>query len=372
MKIDIFELERTISLWENSVEYNLTESGIHPFAINEVLNQEEIEELFSLRLGYGQTNGSEELRDAISQLYPGADLDNVLVTNGSAEANFLAIWSYLNPEDELVYMLPNYMQIWGIARSFGITVKSFHLREELKWGPDLEQLKSLITPQTKMIAVCNPNNPTGAVLSEEEMSEIIRMAEQADAWIYADEVYRGAELDGKETSSFLGKYEKVIVCCGLSKAYALPGLRIGWLVAPKKSIEKAWAYHDYTSITSGILSNRIATLVLKPELRKKVLDRNRKILRENLGAFQEWLGKHNGLFELIPPQGGGIVFPRYNMEINSTELATKLREEKSVFIAAGDLFGMDHYIRIGIGSEKEYFLAGLGLIDETLEEINRV
>jgi len=369
MKIDIFELERTLSLWENRVKYNLTESGIHPFTLNEVLNQDEIEKLFSLRLGYGQSNGSEELRDAISQLYPDIDLDNVLVTNGSAEANFLAIWSYLNPEDELVYMLPNYMQIWGIARSFGITVKPFHLREELKWGPDLEQLKSLITPRTKMIAVCNPNNPTGAVLSEEEMSEIIRMAEQADAWIYADEVYRGAEYDGKETPSFLGKYEKAIVCCGLSKAYALPGLRIGWLVGPKKSIKKAWAYHDYTSIGSGILSNRIATLVLRPELRKRVLDRNRRILIENLAAFQGWIGKHNGLFELIPPRGGGIVFPRYNMEINSTELATKLREEKSVFIAAGDLFGMDHYMRIGIGTEKDYFLAGLSLIDEALEEI---
>ena len=371
MKIDIFELERTLSLWENRVKYNLTESGIHPFALSEVLNQDEIEELCSIRLGYVQSNGSEELREAISQLYPSSDRDNVLVTNGSAEANFLAIWTYLEPEDELIYMLPNYMQIWGIARSFGITVKPFHLREELQWGPDLEQIKSLITPRTKMIAVCNPNNPTGAVLSEEEMKEIIRMAEQADAWIYADEVYRGAEYDGEETPSFLGKYEKAIVCCGLSKAYALPGLRIGWLVGPKKAMEKAWSYHDYTTIGSGILSNRIATLVLRPELRKKVLDRNRRILIENLAAFQEWIGRHNGLFELIPPQGGGIVFPKYNIEINSTELATRLREEKSVFIAAGDLFGMDHYMRIGIGTEKDYFMAGLSLIDETLEEIKK-
>lgn len=371
MKIEIFELERTLSLWENRVKYNLTESGIHPFTLNEVLSQDEIKELFSIRLGYGQSNGSEELRDAISQLYPGTDMDNVLVTNGSAEANFLAIWTYLEPEDELIYMLPNYMQIWGIARSFGINVKSFHLREELNWGPDLEQLKSLISPRTKMIAVCNPNNPTGAVLSEEEMNEIIRLAEQTDAWIYADEVYRGAEYEGKETPSFLGKYEKAIVCCGLSKAYALPGLRIGWLVGPKKSMEKAWAYHDYTSIGSGIISNRIATLVLRPEPRNKILNRNRRILIENLAAFQEWIGKHNSLFELIPPRGGGIVFPRYNVEINSTELATKLREEKSVFIAAGDLFGMDHYLRIGIGTEKDYFLTGLSLIDETLEEIKR-
>ena len=370
MKIENFEMERIQSLWENRVKYNLTESGIHPYTLKEFLNSEEIEDLLSLRLGYGQTNGSIELREAISRLYPGTDLDNVLVTNGSAEANFITIWSNLGPGDELILMLPNYMQIWGIARSFGVTVKPFHLREDLNWGPDFDELKSLVSPRTKMIAVCNPNNPTGAVLSEEATKEIIRLAKEADAWIYSDEVYQGAELDGKETPTFLGLYDKVIVCCGLSKAYAFPGLRIGWLVGPKETIEKSWASHDYTSIASGILSNRVATLVLHPERRMKVLNRNRKILNENLAELKIWVEKHKNLFSFIPPQAGGMAFLRYNMKINSTEFTTKLMKEKSVFIVAGDCFGMDHYVRIGIGTEKDYFLAGLKLIDETLQEIS--
>ena len=370
MKIEIFEMERIQSLWENRVKYNLTESGIHPYTLKEFLNSEEIENLLSLRLGYGQTNGSIELREAISRLYPGTDLDNVLVTNGSAEANFITIWSNLGPGDELILMLPNYMQIWGIARSFGVTVKPFHLREDLNWGPDFDELKSLVSPRTKMIAVCNPNNPTGSVLSEEAMKEIIRIAKEADAWIYADEVYQGAELDGKETPTFLGLYDKVIACCGLSKAYAFPGLRIGWLVGPKETIEKSWASHDYTSIASGILSNRVATLVLHPERRMKVLNRSRKILNENLAELKIWVEKHKNLFSFIPPQAGGMAFLRYNMKINSTEFTTKLMKEKSVFIVAGDCFGMDHYVRIGIGTEKDYFLAGLKLIDETLQEIS--
>jgi len=370
MKIEIFEMERAQSLWENRVKYNLTESGVHPYTLEEFLRSDEIEKLLSIRLGYGQTNGSEELREAISRLYPGTDLDNVLVTNGSAEANFITIWQNLEPEDELILMLPNYMQIWGLARSFGIKVRPLHLREELKWGPDLDELKGLISPRTKMIAVCNPNNPTGAVLSDSEMKEIASLAEEANAWIYSDEVYRGAELDGEETPTFWGLYDKVIVSCGLSKAYAFPGLRIGWLVGPKKKIEEAWAYHDYTSISSGILSNWIASLVLEPERRKKVLDRNRKILNENLAVLEEWVQKHKPLFELIPPRAGGVAFLRYNMKINSTELADKLLKEKSVFVVAGDFFGMDHYIRIGIGTEKDYFKAGLKLIDETLEEIS--
>ena len=370
MKIEIFEMERAQSLWENRVKYNLTESGVHPYTLEEFLRNDEIEILLSIRLGYGQTNGSEELRQAISRLYPGAGLDNVLVTNGSAEANFITIWQNLEPEDELILMMPNYMQIWGLARSFGIKVRPLHLREELKWGPDLEELKSLISPRTKMIAVCNPNNPTGAVLSDSEMKEIASLAEEADAWIYSDEVYRGAELEGEETPTFWGLYDKVMVSCGLSKAYALPGLRIGWLVGPKKKIEEAWAYHDYTSISSGILSNWIASLVLEPERRKKALDRNRKILNENLAVLEEWVQKHKPLFELIPPRAGGVAFLRYNMKINSTKLADKLLKEKSVFVVAGDFFGMDHYIRIGIGTEKDYFKAGLKLIDETLDEIS--
>jgi len=370
MKIEKFGLERLLSQYENTVKYNLTESGIHPFTLEELLSEEEIRKLSTLRIGYAQANGTIELREAISRLYPGAGLDNILVTNGTAEANFINIWCNLAPGDELILMVPNYMQMWGIARSLGITVKPFHLREDLDWGPDLKELKSLISPQTRMIAVCNPNNPTGAVLSEESMQEIVRLAQDTDAWLYADEVYRGAELDGKETPSFYGLYDKAMVCCGLSKAYALPGLRLGWMVGPKKTIEECWAGHDYTAISSGLISDYVASLALQPERREKILSRNRRIISENLAVLQEWVTKHDKVFSFIPPRAGAIAFLKYSLNINSTELSTKLREEKSVFIAPGDCFMMDHYLRIGLGSEKEYLLAALDLFDEVLAEIS--
>lgn len=371
MQIEAFELERIQSLWENRVDYNLTESGVHPLTLNELLDQAEIERLLCLRLGYGQTNGLPELREAISTLYSGANLDNVLVTSGSAEANLITVWSTLEPGDELVLMLPNYMQIWGISRSLGVEVKPFHLREELNWGPDLDELRSLITPRTKMVAVCNPNNPTGSVLGDDEMKEIVRLAASVDAWIYADEIYIGAELNEVETCSFLGLYDKVIVAGGLSKAYSLPGLRIGWLVGPKPFIEKAWSYHDYTTISTSILSNQIAAFALRPQVREKILKRNRTILKENLSELSSWVEKQRGLFSFVPPRAGGIAFLRYFMDINSTEMCTRLREEKSVFIIAGDYFGMDRFVRIGIGAEKEYLQAGLKLIDEGLGEIRK-
>lgn len=369
MKIETFELERRQSLWENLVEYNLTESGIHPFNLYELLTEKQINQLINIRLGYGQTNGSLDLREAIAKLNPTATRENILVTNGSAEANFISIWSMLNPGDEYVLMLPNYMQTWGIAQSFGVKVKPFYLKEELEWQPDLEELKSLVNSKTKMISVCNPNNPTGSILSEEAVKCILDLATDTKAYIHSDEVYRGAELNGIETPTFYGLYEKVIVVAGLSKAYSLPGLRMGWIVAPEEIAEKAWSYHDYTSISSGVLGQQIATWSLQPELRTKILERNRKMLNENLKIFLEWTQERSKLFHYIPQKAGAMSFIRYFLDINSTDLTERLRKEKSLLIVAGDCFGMDGYLRLGIGSEKEYLIKGLDLLAEMLEEL---
>lgn len=369
MQFETFELERIQSLYENTVKYNLTESGIHPFSARELLSEAEIDTLLDLRLGYGQTNGSIELREAISQHYQGADRDHVLVTNGSAEANFTFAWSNIQPGDEVVVMLPNYMQIWGIARYLGAVVNPFYLKEKLNWAPDLDELEALVTPRTKMICLCNPNNPTGAVLDAGAMDAIVEIARKNDALLHVDEIYRGAELEGDETPTFFGRYDKAIVTMSLSKSYSLPGLRMGWLVGPPALMEKGWAYHDYTSISTTIISQYVATLIMDPVRRKQVLSRGRNLLRANLAAFQQWVERHADLFHFIPPRAGGMALLRYNMGINSTALSDKLRLEKSVFIIPGDCFGMDHYLRIGIGGEKDHLLAGLDLIDETLKEL---
>ena len=367
MKIDVFDLERIQSLYENKVDYNLTETGVHPYSLKELLDNEEMEQMTALRLGYGQTDGDDALKETISGLYPGAGPANVLVTNGSAEANFIFTWSVPKPGDELILMLPNYMQIWGLARSFAITVKPFYLKEESDWRPDIDELRRQITSKTGVIALCNPNNPTGAVLTEKEMGEIIDLAEQAGAWLYVDEIYRGAELEGAETPTFYGRYDKVVVNGGLSKAYGLPGLRIGWLVGPADIIAESWAYHDYTTISTGMLSQWLAARVLRPERRKKILERNRKRLKENINVLRQWVESHKGQFRFIPPRAGGMAFLRYFMDINSRELAARLRKEKSVFIIDGDCFGMDRFVRIGFGSEKHYLSTALDRIHQWMK-----
>jgi len=369
MDIEVFELERTQSLWENTVDFNLTETGIHPFTLNELLSEEERAHLVDVRLGYGQTNGAVPLREAISEMYPGSDADNVMVTSGSIEANFVAAWTLLEPGDELVLMLPNYMQLWGAARAFGVNVKPFYLKEELGWQPDLDALRDIVTPETRMIAVCNPNNPTGAVLSSRAMDVIIELADEVGAWVYADEVYRGAEFDGNETPSFYGRYDRTIVAGGLSKAYALPGLRIGWLVGPQQEIADTWKRRDYTTISTPILSNEIAVIVLQPERRASILERNRGILNTNLPLITDWAHSHGDLFAFRPPRAGGMVFLSYDLDLNSTDLVTRIRHEKSTFIVAGDCFGMDYHLRIGIGSEKRVLETGLQRISEVLTDL---
>ena len=241
MKIEEFELERLQSLWENEVEINLTESGVHPYTLRELLTPDEISDLLDLRLTYGWTNGSPDLRDSVRQYYPGTSREQVLITNGSAEANFLAMWTLLEPGDEIALMLPNYMQIWGLARSLGAEVRPFHLRSDgQRWRLDLEELEAAVTPKTRAVVVCNPNNPTGATLTEPEMDRIVELAEAVGAYVYADEVYKGVELDGEERPSFFGRSDRVAVASGLSKALAHPGLRIGWLVGPESLIADAW------------------------------------------------------------------------------------------------------------------------------------
>ena len=369
VKLRTFEMERWQSTWENQVEYNLAESGVHPLQASELLEGQQAE-LLNRSLGYIQTNGSVELRKTIAAQYANATSDNILVTNGSAEAIFLTMWSFLERGAEIVIMLPNYMQIWGLAKTFGANVKTFRLHtHEDEWVPDLRALRKAVSKRTRLIAVCNPNNPTGAILREEAMDEICDIAKKTGAWVLSDEVYQGAELIGKTTLSFWGKYGKVIVTNGLSKAYGLAGLRIGWLATTKDLTNKLWSYHDYTTIAQSALSDYMARRALESDTRRKILSRTRGILQTNLPIIKEWLDRHKDNFSFVPPLAGAIAYIKYNLKINSTHLAERLVKEKSTLIVPGDQFGMDGYLRIGYGSQSDYLIAGLTRIDELVQQL---
>ncbi len=265
MKIETFQLERLLSEWQNQVEYDLSDTGVESLRLHELVSPEELAALHeSVHLRYIQTNGVPSLREAICDLYPNLNINQVLVTNGSSEANFATLWRLVEPGDEVVVVLPNYLQIPGMARNWGATVKPCTLNEETGWAPDLGEIEAQVTSKTKLIYVTNPNNPTGAILSIEDMQAIVRVAERVGAWILSDEVYRGAEIAPEISPTFWGMYDRALVVSGLSKAFALPGLRIGWVAGPEELIREIWGYTDYTTITTGSNEHRIGRARLAP------------------------------------------------------------------------------------------------------------
>jgi aspartate/methionine/tyrosine aminotransferase len=367
-----FDMEYLMSKWEQVVEYNLSESGVHPVVLRELLGDDPgvLDELLSTELNYPHVNGTPELRERIAALYPGATPDNVLVTVGCAEANFISVQTLLAPGDELVVMLPNYMQIWGLAHNFGLHIKSFHLRAERGWSPDLAELDDVVSERTRLIAVCNPNNPTGSILTPGEMDAIVNAAERVGAWLLADEVYSGAErVSEAQTPSFWGRYDKALTTNSLSKAYGLPGLRVGWVVGPAGALDDIWRRHEYTTISAAMLSNKLAALALSPRVRPRLIQRTRDYIRRGFPILQDWLESHQGTFTLVPPQAAAIAFVHYHLDVNSTKLVERLIREKSVLVVPGDHAGLDHYLRISYGLSPAYLRAGLDRVHQLIVQL---
>jgi aspartate/methionine/tyrosine aminotransferase len=369
MQIQPFELERWQSTWENKVELNISESGVLPLSASELVEDAEtLRKILDTRQGYPQTNGSEELRSRIAELYPGASAQNVLVTCGGSEANFISAWALLERGDEVVFMTPNYMQIGGLAPVFGATMKPLWLRRDRQWGIDSADLETLVTNKTRLIAICNPNNPTGSVLDNSVREAIVSSAAKVGAWILADEVYRGAEFDGTRTRSLWGSYERVLCTAGLSKAFGLPGLRTGWVIGPAQMIERLWGYHDYTSIAPTALTDRLASVALEPIRREWILGRTRRILMQNYPILKRWLDSHPHRFLHVPPKAGAIAWVSLREGGDSTRIVEELRQRKSVLLVPGEQLGMGSHLRFGFGGDVEHLSRALVRFDEYLAE----
>ena len=375
MKLETFEMERMQSTWENRVAWNVSESGVHPLRVEEVADTDaDRAALLGLHLGYSQTNGTPELRAAIAAMYPGATPENIEVTNGGSEANCIAMMHLIEPGDRVVVMTPNYLQMRGLARGLGAIVEHWPLIEDAdaptpRWRPDLDRLARLTASGARVIVICNPNNPTGARLTADELETICNIASRAGAWIVSDEIYRGAEIDNIETPTIWGRYDRVLVTSSLSKAYGLPGLRIGWVVGPPATVESLWAVHDYTTIGPAAASDMLARITLRQPRRARVIARTRGIIRTNYPIVRKWIDRRAPFLSHIPPQAGAIVYVKYRHPINSTDLITRLRDEKSVLVVPGDHFEMDGYLRIGVGSDPAHLEGSLERIGEMLDSI---
>ncbi len=370
MKIETFEMERMQSTWENIVEYDLSESGVRPLTLRELIEMGfNLDAFLDVPLGYSQSNGTLELREAIANLYPGATVDHIEVTNGTSEANYLLALSQIKPGDGFALETPNYMQLWGIPRSLGANVRTFRLRHENCWEPDWDEFDRAMTNDARMVYVSNPNNPTGSVLSDDAMKRIVERCEKTGAYLIADEVYQGAEVSGPRTKSFWGMSDRVIVTSGLSKAWGIPGVRIGWIVGPKDVIADCWAQHDYITIGPNKLSDRLAQIAVQSENREKCYARTREVLNRNLDLARNWIRSFGNLLEWREPRAGAIALVKYNSPVPSIELCERIRVNQNTLIVPGKHLGVEGFLRIWLGGREEYLKAGFERIGRELHKL---
>jgi aspartate/methionine/tyrosine aminotransferase len=367
MTIELFAMERMQSTWENLVDYDLSESGVRPLTLRELVEMGfDLDSFLDQPLGYSQSNGTLELRERLAALYPGADVEQIEVTNGTSEANYLIALSQLGPGDEVAVEVPNYMQMPGIARSLGATVRTFSLRQETGWEPDWDEFEHAVTSRTRLLYLSNPNNPTGSILSPSAMERIVSRCASTGTWILADEVYLGAEIDRERTASFWGMSDRVIVTSGLSKAYGIPGARIGWIVGPTSLVSRCWSQHDYLTIGPNKLSDRLACIAVVPENRERCYARTQAILKHNLPIASEWIARFGGRLSWQAPRAGAIALVHYDADIASIDLAERVRVNQSTLIVPGSHVGLEGYLRIWIGGREEYLREGLRRIGSEL------
>ncbi len=367
MKIPPFEMERMQSTWENVVEMDMSESGVRPVTLRELAEMGlDVESILDMPLGYSQSNGTIPLRESLAAIYPGATPEHIEVTNGTSEANYLLALSLLREGDRLALEVPNYMQLWGAPRSLGAEVVCFRLRIDDDWEVDWEEFERAVTEKTRLVYVSNPNNPSGSVLSEGAMRRMVERCEKVGAHLLADEVYQGAEIHCERTRSFWGMSDRVIVTSGLSKAYGIPGARIGWIVGPKDVVAECWTQHDYLTIGPNKISDYVARVAVAN--REKLYARTRCILQQNLPVMREWAESFGGFLTFREPRAGALCLIRYGSRTPSYELCERIRVKQSVLIVPGAHLGLEGFIRVWLGGKPEFLAEGLRRIGTELKK----
>ena len=373
MRIEPFEMERMQSTWENLVAFDMSESGVRPVSLRELAEMGlDLDSILDMPLGYSQSNGTLGLREELMHIYPGASVDHIEVTNGTSEANYLLALALLREGDEVALEVPNYMQYGGVPRSMGAKMNHFHLRIDADWEPDWEEFERAVNPRTRLVYLSNPNNPIGSVLTPEAMERIVRRCEQVGAYLLADEVYLGAEIHRERTASFWGMSDRVIVTSGLSKAYGIPGVRIGWIVGPKDVVAECWSQHDYITIGPNKISDAVARVAVRPENREKLYARTRSILQQNLPTMRQWAESFDGFLTFREPQAGALCLMRYASPTPSYQLVERIRVRQSVLIVPGSHLGLEGYLRVWLGGKPEFLAEGLRRIGiELRAEVGR-
>jgi len=364
MILEDFQLERWLPT--HHAEFNLAGALNHPLKLADVVGKLDLE----MEMIYGNTQGSAELRRLISRLFAGVNEEMVLVTTGTAEANFILMNNLIREGDEFILFPPAYLQNVGVVKAIGAEVKYCYLKEDKQYKPDIDDLVSLVSDRTRAIHITNPNNPTGSKFSRKELEAICNIADKVGAYVIADEALRGLEIDGIPITSPVEIYERGVATGSLSKL-GLSGIRIGWIVGNNKVIEKCWGFKDYTTLSHSGLSEFLAMEALKEENVKKFQFRAQTIIKDHLKIIETWIEKHRHHISWVKPVAGNTAFPKYELDIDSVSFCKDLLEKESVLLSPGDYFGSPKHFRIRYGCRKETLMHGLDRFDNYLERAGK-
>ena len=368
MKIKPFAVEEWMNAWEVGAKYNIAETCVDSISMNELFEltgedkTEFLNRLCARRLSYGDIEGLPEFRKGVCGLYKTLNIENIVPTHGASGANHHVFYSLISPGDRVVSIMPTYQQLYSIPESYGADVQILHLSKENNYLPDLEKLRRLVTPETKMICINNPNNPTGALMSEQMLREIVEIARSADAWILCDEVYRHLSQEDGWCPSIVDLYEKGISVSSMSKVFSLAGLRLGWIATHDMSVVKSCLSHrDYNLVSCGVFDEMLAAAALKHS--DKLLERSRKIVRENLQILDDWVSSEPHV-SYVKPEDGTTALVYYDLDISSYEFCEEMYKKTGAFVTPGDCFEVPHSMRIGYAYGKQDLIDGLKAISE--------
>ena len=368
MKIKPFAVEEWMNAWEVGAKYNIAETCVDSISMNDLFEltgedkTEFLNRLCARRLSYGDIEGLPEFRKGVCGLYKTLNIENIVPTHGASGANHHVFYSLISPGDRVVSIMPTYQQLYSIPESYGADVQILHLSKENNYLPDLEKLRRLVKPKTKMICINNPNNPTGALMSEQILREIVEIARSADAWILCDEVYRHLSQEDGWCPSIVDLYEKGISVSSMSKVFSLAGLRLGWIATHDMSVVKSCLSHrDYNLVSCGVFDEMLAAAALKH--RDKLLERSRKIVRENLQILDDWVGSEPHV-SYVKPKAGTTALVYYDLDISSYEFCEEMYKKTGAFVTPGDCFEVPHSMRIGYAYGKQDLIDGLKAISE--------
>jgi len=353
MRIPDFELERYFARHEFSTPYQLGCSDCETFSVGEILALEDgaADPLMELRLHYTAPQGHQSLREAIAGRYEHIEPDQILVHTGAEEAIFNFMYVALNPGDHVIVHWPCYQSLFQVAADIGCQVDRWEALAANGWRLDLEDLVKRLRPETRVVVINSPHNPTGWLMPASTGQALLELSQQYGFIIFSDEVYRFLEYNpAARPPAFCDISPQAVSLGVMSKSYGLPGLRVGWIATRNHRVyQKMAAFKDYTTICNSAPAEYLATIALRHS--EKLIGRNLNLIRENLAKLDAFFGRHPDILSWRPPQAGPIAFPSLTGDRSAENFCLDLLEKAGVLILPGMVYGNEYqgHVRIGFG-----------------------